>query len=134
MTYKYIIRSLYQIKYNTQTTYPILIPKYNTPNNQMIHKYKIILTYPKNTIYNTKTTNLILKTKHNTLKYIQKKPRKNHQITHINYINLFPKNPQPHPKINIHTKQKKVPKTNAIPNVQNTYKTKTPPKIQPTSK
>ena len=41
-------------KYNTKQkiTHPILIPKYNTPYNRMIHKYKICPPYPKNTLHN----------------------------------------------------------------------------------
>ena len=92
MTYKYKIQSLYPKKYNTQqkTTYHILTPKYNTPNNH-IHKYKLRSLYP--TKYKLQNTNLkntqpIPKPKYNTYTQNQK-----HVKEHYTLKNKDPNSP-----------------------------------------
>jgi hypothetical protein len=114
MTYKKEIRPIYPNKYNTKqkTTFHILIPKYNTPNNRMIYKYEIRPPYPtKGNIQHkttSQTTQPIPKSKYNI--HIQNKNhRKYHHTLHIKYPS-HPSNSkylQLHQKTNLQTKHRK---------------------------
>ena len=111
ITYEYKIRPLYPNKYNTQQkiTYIILIPKYNTPNNRMIHKYEICSQYPtkyniQQQTTNPQTTQPIPKPKYKI--HTQNKKHRKHHHTLPNH----PPNPkylQPHSKTKLQTKHRK---------------------------
>ena len=125
ITYKYKIRHLYPNKYNTQkTTYHILIPKHNTPNNHMIYKYEIRPPYPKK--YNIQQKLLIYKllNQYPSRNTSSTHNQKHHHTLHNQNPNHLTnsKHPQPHSKTIPQTKRRKYLKQ--IPHPTNQMQTK----------
>ena len=94
MTYEYEIQPLYPKKYNTKqkTTYHILIPKYNTPNNHT-HEHK--KRSPYQTKYKLQNTNLQHTQPISNLKYNTYSQNQKHAKQHYTLQTKDPNPPSP---------------------------------------